>query len=910
MREGRLGLLVGELNVGGPYSYMAFPSARTFAIRLAFAAIALSAVAADIPPKLRLAEVQNVAPLAYQAELTLDPEKDDFTGTIIVKLDLKESTETIWLNQTSITVQSAVLTQDGKMLPAKVLPGGDDFVGFHFERPIGTGAVELSIQYSGKVLAQSSSGLFRRQDSGSWYIFSQFESTYARAAFPCFDEPSYKTPWQLTLRVPGKDSAISNSNIESEKTDGSSKVVMFRPTKPLPSYLVALAVGPLEYVDAGVAGKNKVSVRIVVPKGRSNQAAYAAGITAGIITHHEEYFGVDYPYDKADQVAVATFLDFGAMENPGMVTYRENSLLADPKHDTIDRQREYAETAAHELAHQWFGDLVTTAWWNDIWLNESFATWMEQNYIAEWKPEWNSRVEDVRGKLGAQDNDSLVSARKIRQPIEAKGDISNAFDGITYQKGAAVIAMFENWMGPEVFRKGVQRYVKQYAFKTATAPDFLDSLSSAGKGSVTAAFSTFLNQPGVPLVSVSLDCTKGQPVLHLEQERYLPVGSKGSSNMVWQIPVCVRYGVSDSGKSECKLITEKSTDWTLETQQCPTWVQANDKALGYYHVKYEGSLLAELVKGNVNSRLSAAERMDLIGNVVAMATGGRLPIKEELALIEKFNADPTRQVLESALRATDSLRFYLVPVDMEPNYRRFVLENFQAQARALGWTPKPGDTDDTLLLRPALLSLVATTGGDQELAGEARHLTEKWLRDHNAIDPSVVWRMLSTAAYSGDKPLFTDFLAGYKKTNDPQVKEALILAMFSFGDHGAIDAIEHAVLAPGDISLVEGRLLLLYAGQYQRTTRKMPLEFVKIHFDEIVAVMPTGDFSLGAALPQVGQTYCDAQSRSDLEAFFRPRLGRLPGAARTLDQVLETIDLCITQKAAQEPQVITFLKGY
>jgi alanyl aminopeptidase len=880
---------------------------RLLVVLCALTVAALRASAADTPPKLRLAEVQNVSPISYKAELSLDPEKDDFTGTIVIKLDVQEPSQTIWLNRGSITVETAALTQQGKTLTAKVLAGGDDFVGFQFDRPAATGAAELTVHYSGKALAKNASGLFRRQDLGSWYIFSQFEPIDARAAFPCFDEPSYKTPWQLTLRIPGQDSAVSNTGIESEKTDGISKIVTFRQTKPLPSYLVALGVGPLEYVDAGTAGKNKVPVRIVVPKGRSREAKYAAEITAAIITHHEEYFGVDYPYDKADQVSMPEY--GGAMENPGMVTYGQSLLLADPDHDTIRRQRTYAEVAAHELAHQWFGDLVTTAWWNDIWLNEAFATWMEQKYIAGWKPEWNSRVGDVGDKLGAESDDSLVSARKIRQPIESTGDIGNAFDSITYVKGAAVIGMFENWMGSADFRKGVQRYMKQYAFKNATAPEFLDSLSSSGKN-ITAAFSTFLNQPGVPLVSVSLDCTKSQPVLHLEQERYLPVGSKGSSDVVWQIPVCVRYGSGDSGKSECKLIAQKSTDWTLQTQQCPAWVQGNDKAGGYYRVQYQGPLLAELSKGDIDSRLSAPERMDLIGNARAMANGGKLPVKDELALVEKLSADPNWQVVVSALWATDDMRNYLVPIDLQPNYRRFVLKNFQTQARALGWTPKPSDTDETRLLRGILVYVVATDGGDQELAKEAHDLTGKWFNDHDSIDPNTLPRILRTAAYYGDKSLLTRFLAEYKKTNDPQVKLALLSAISSFRDVDAIEAIEQAVLAGRDISFVDAGYLLLSSGQNEQATRKMPLEFLKSHYDEIVAAMPEGQFGFGPALPQVGQSYCDAQSRSELEVFFQPRVGKFPGAQHTLDQVLEGIDLCIAQTAAQQPEVIAFLKSY
>ena len=457
------------------------------------------------------------------------------------------------------------------------------------------GAADLRIQYTGNVIEKNSSGLFRMQDGGEWYLLSQFEATDARAAFPCFDEPAYKVPWQLTLHVPSQDSAISNTSIESEKQEGKTKTVVFRQTKPLPSYLVALAVGPFEFVDGGTAGRNHVPVRIVAPKGKAAEAKYAASVTATILTRLEEYFGVPYAYDKLDNVAIPVTFGFGAMENAGMVTYSQSLILAPPETDTIRRQRQYAEVAAHELAHQWFGDLVTTAWWNDIWLNEAFATWTASKIIADWKPEWGTRVDDVRSKLGAAAEDSLISARKVRQEIVTADDINNAFDSITYQKGAAVIRMFESWMGDAAFRKGVQSYMRQYSFKNATAGDFLDSLSTASRKNVTAAFSTFLNQAGIPLVSVALHCDQGAPLLHLEQERFIPLGSKGSTAGDWSTPVCIRYGDGGQSRTACTLLDKSQMDWPLsDAKSCPAWVQANADAVGYYRVLYKGTLMQSL----------------------------------------------------------------------------------------------------------------------------------------------------------------------------------------------------------------------------------------------------------------------------------------------------------------------------
>ena len=876
-------------------------------MRCLFAVLSLAAClhAAGNPPKTRLSEVENIQPASYRAELTLDPAKNTFSGNIAIRMDIKEPVQTIWLNQEKIRIGSATLATGGKTLKATAIPGGDDYVGLQFASTAPAGPAVVTIQYTGAVVEKNSSAIFRQQEGGNWYIFSQFEPTDARGAFPCFDEPSYKTPWQLTLHIPEHDTAVSNTPVASEKTGGGMKTVVFKETKPLPSYLVAFAAGPFEFVNAGTVGKNKVPVRIVVPKGKTAEAKYAAEVTSTILNRHEEYFGIPYPYEKADQVAVPNTAGWGAMENPGMVTYDQTLILADPKVDTIDRQREYVLVAAHELAHQWFGDLVTTAWWDDIWLNEAFATWMERKYVAQWEPAWHTQVGDVAAKLGAESEDSLMTARKIRQPIVAKDDINDAFDGITYQKGASVIGMFESWMGPEEFRKGVQSYLKQYAFRATTAADFLDSLSTTSKKNVTAAFSTFLNQAGVPIVSVALDCKEGKAALQLQQHRFVPLGSKGSADQVWSVPLCIRYGTGASGQSECLLMTKPAETHAL-AGGCPEWVQANDRAVGYYRVDYQGSLLKALTNGDVEKRLAPTERVDLMGNAQALASAGKLPAADSLALVETFHADPERYVLQRAINLALGPVNTLVPENLMPNYQRFLRKNFQGRARELGWIPKEGENEDTRLLRPDLVRPVATWGGDQELAGQGKALAEKWLADHGALDPNMVNAVLSTAAFYGDKALFDRYLAEFRKTQDKQVRQSLLVAMNAFRDPAAIGAGMNALLS-GDVPFIEGAGLL-FNGQQRSATRKLPLDFLKSHWDGVVAKMPTGGgFDFGSVLPRVGEKYCDAASRDELKSFFTPRIEKFIGAPRALDQTIEAIDLCIANKAAQGPSVAAFL---
>ncbi len=875
--------------------------------------LALSALsAAPNPPNLRLPD--TIAPISYRASLVLDPAKPAFSGEISIHVDIKQPTEVIWLNAVQLKLQKATLTAGDKTagdktIDAQVIPGGVNFIGLQFPSPVAPGKAEIAIKYTGEVRQKDSSGVFHMLDNGNDYLYTQFESIDARDVFPCFDEPSFKVPWQLTLDVPSTDSAVSNTSPSNEETRGDRKVITFGKTKPLPSYLVAFAVGPFDFVPAGKAGKAGIPVRIVTPKGHADEAKYAAEVTPTIINRLEDYFGIPFPYDKSDQVAIPVTFGFGAMENAGMVTYAQTIILAKAASDTEARRRAYASTAAHELAHQWFGDYVTTAWWNDIWLNEAFATWMEQKIIREWKPEWKTSIEDVESKLYSERQDSLVAARKIRQEIKSNDDISNAFDGITYQKGASVIGMFESYVGSEEFRKGVQSYLKHYAFKNATAPEFLDAISTSSRKNITAAFTTFLNQAGIPLLDVSLKCDGSAASLQVQQQRYLPLGSEGSTQQVWQVPVCVRYGSGDTGQTSCQLISAAKAEMKLKGSGCPAWVVANDKARGYYRVSYSPELMSSLTQGDVQKRLTAPEKVDLMGNAEALVNAGKLPLDSSLELVNTFHADPALQVIGSALELALQPGDHLVPADLQQNYQRFLQKNFQNLAHEFGWKPAPGESDQRTLLRPQLLYAMATTGGDTELAKEAKELTQKWFDNKNAIAPSMTAPVLGTAAYYGDNALEQKLIQQLSATKDRLERGRIIYAMSKFRDPAALKTGMQAVLS-GKVPFIEGGRLL-FAGQTQTSTRTLGFEFMKQHFDELAANRPSGGgFDAGAQFPYVGASFCEADKRSALQSFFQPRVEKFTGAPRVLSQVLESIDVCIAEKQAQEPGLIAFLKNY
>jgi alanyl aminopeptidase len=859
---------------------------------------------AATPPTLRLGDAAR--PVRYAAELTVVPSAQTFTGAIDIDMILKAQTSLLWLNGSSLKLKEAKLTAHGETIAARVVPGGDDFIGFAFERAAPAGPARLHVTYEGELSRRETSGLFRQQEGGEWYAFSQFESTDARRAFPCFDEPSYKVPWQLTLVVKKEHVAVSNTPILSveERPEGM-KAVTFAETRPLPSYLVALGVGPFDVVDAGRAGRKSTPLRVIAPKGRGDQARYAAEAIPRLLTQLEDYFDIPYPYEKLDSLAVPFTAGFWAMENAGLITYNAAGLLAKPEDTTSAFKRGFAETAAHEMGHQWFGDLVTMAWWDDTWLNESFASWVEGRIIGGFEPEWDAAVERVRSRSGIMNADALVAARRIRQPIQTRDDIVNAFDGITYQKGQAVLAMFERWLGEDAFRRGVRRYLASHQWGNATSADFLSALAAEGGPQVAPAFSTFLDQPGVPFVTVERRCEAGAPPkLLLSQKRLLPQGSRGSSDETWHVPVCVRYRVGGKESRSCTLLAEKQGTFVLDRAGgCPDWLLANDGETGYYRVLYQGDLLRRLLDGD--KELALAERVGVFMDVAALARTGDLRMGEVLDMAASFAHDPSPYVVEATAGTVEGLYDHLVPPEMRPNLARFIQATYGEGARTLGFTPRPGEADAQRELRRTLLAVVGGPGADKALRTEARRRVLAWLDDRKAIDSDVLTVTLVLAAEDGDRTLFDRLRAEIKRSQDRRERGRLFDALGAFRSPEIVPVALALVLSDEFEPIESVRILRESLGD--PATREAAYAFLKEHFDAIVARLPRES---RVGLAAVGGAFCDAQHRSDLEAFLRARIEGVPGGPRILAQALERMDLCIAFKRAQEPSVVEFLGRY
>jgi cytosol alanyl aminopeptidase len=838
--------------------------------------------------------------------LTMAPSSDSFEGEVQIDVDVAAPAPVVWLNASELDITYAEgISLAPASAPAggraRLVPGGKDFVGLAFDSPLPAGRATLHLRYRGKVSSTDLDGASRQKVGGDWYIFTQFEPLAARRVFPCFDEPSFKIPWQLTLRTNKSDLALSNTPVASRdvREDGT-VTTRFAETKPLPSYLVAFAVGPFGVVDAGHVGTTPV--RVITPRGKEAWGRFAARTTGPVLERLEEYFGSAYPFGKLDVIAVPLFR--GAMENPGLVTFRESLILSRPEQESTDFKRAYTRVCAHELAHQWFGDLVTTAWWDDLWLNEAFATWMTPKIVDALRPEWDAPSARAASASYAMRADSLLSARRVRQSIASNDDIHNAFDGITYQKGAAVIAMFERWVGPDRFQRGVRRYMREHAGGTATAADFLSALSAeAARGDVAPAFSAFLDQPGVPLIEATLACDARGARLALGQSRYLPAGHAGASDVrvqTWKTPVCARFSVNGKVERACTLVDGPTGELALAA--CPEWIVANDDAAGYYRTSYDGATLERLIR-HIDV-LAPNEKVALVGDLVALAYAARVDYTRLLELVPALARDKNVHVVDAAAGAVAAVRDTpLLPAGSHPAYAKYVRDTFGARARALGLRAKPGEDEETRWLRPTLVALVADQGEDAELRVECTRLARAWIADKKAIEPELIGTVLGVAVAFGDRALFDALVADAKTTPERVDRDRALGAIGRARApklvSAALDLALSADFDPRDsIAVVWGAARL-------PETAPAAYAFVTKNFDALVARLPRDS---GAGFPGMSGALCDDARRDDVEAFFRDRAPKFTGGPRVLAQSLETMHVCSVFRAAQTAKTGAFFQ--
>jgi alanyl aminopeptidase len=871
-----------------------------------------TAPAADADVEVPLGRLPpGVRAVRYALVLTIVPTRERFTGEVRITVELADARRALWLHGLDLQVTDASIeVPDATRVPARweqVTPQG--VVALTPERPVGPGRATIHVAWDATV-DRNLRGVFRTDVAGKSYVFTQFEPILARRAFPSFDEPVSKAPFELTLVVPSDAVAIANSPEVAREpaTDGLVRI-RFAPTPPLPTYLLAFAIGPLDVVTgpdfpASAIRSRPVPFRGLAAHGNGARLAYALANAGAIFQELEAYFGIAYPFDKLDFLALPD-LAWGGMENAGAITFRESILLLDGAGAGEDQRRRYADIVAHEVAHQWFGDLVTMPWWDDLWLNEAFATWMATRIVERVHPEYQAGLTLIEHVHGAMDQDGLGNARRIRQPIDTVHDIVNAFDGITYQKGAGVLAMFERWIGSDIFRRGLARYLEAHRFGSATTADLLKALSEVAERDVTTPFDSFLDQPGVPLIEAELACDAGTPRLKLRQSRALPVGSTADRKATWQVPVCARYAGTSTPRDACTLLTAATGDLPLPNGGCPEWVMPNAGGAGYYHWTLPATELARL-REHGWSALAPAERLSVADSLDAAFDAATLPAAQVLAALPPLAADPSRAVAVAPMRLVQFVREQVVEPEMRPAVEAWARSLYAPRLARIGWAPSGDEAGDVRLLRARVIAFLARQGRDPVVRRTAAARGRELLGGRtglrlDAIAPELIEVVLPVSVQEGDAAFFDKLVARLRTTDDDLTRLRLLSALGTATDVTLAGRARDLAIGP-DVRVGETmRVLWSQAGQPE--TRAATWDWVRARFDTLVGHLPERN---AGELPLLASSFCDAARADEVEAFFRPRIQGLLGGPRNLASAVEAINLCAARVEAQRASAHAF----
>lgn len=843
---------------------------------------------------------QTAEPLHYQLALDIDPRLDNFRGRTQIKVQLHEPSQIVWLHGNKLRMQevSATLTT-GEPIAAtyeQVDPIGVAKV--TFAQTVPAGEINLDFVYTAP-FNTSLEGLYKVVADNDAYVFTQFEVTSARLVFPGFDEPAFKVPFDITVDVAAEHKVASNTPVVQETMLQDKRRVQFQTTKPLPTYLLAFAVGPLDEVAwEPIAASNlrdtTIPLRGFAVRGKGEQLHYALQHTQEIVLALEDYFGIPYPYAKLDIIAAPDFA-FGAMENAGAIVYREQLLLLNDDAPASQKIR-YASVHTHELAHQWFGDLVTPEWWDDIWLNEAFATWMAGNTMHRIDPELGYKQRMLSSALNSMQLDRLVSARQIRQPITEHEEIGAAFDGITYQKGGAVLSMLEQFVGPENFRRGIHNYLNQFRFANATARDFVQAIAATRndleEGLVEQAFFSFLEQPGTPLVNINWQCENGDTTVTVEQQRYLPLGSTGDVNKQWLLPLCVTAVSNNQKQTHCEIMQNQSGSFNIgnDSKTCPDTLIPNADAAGYYRYALTPDAWQQLLQ---NPNLSEREFLSAADSLSAAFYAGELTVENFLSILPAVLRSDNTQVLIAPLGELATIYREMIKTSQRPAFAQQIGALYDPVYARIQ-LDRQLSTPDELQLRNTMLNLYAHTIKNSNLREQLRNKaltytgfnTDRALHA-DALDVNIREVALSVAANIEGKPFVELLLEHFHHSNDALLREQILRAT-TYADDPAVLAQLRELGLSDDIRDNEVNQII---GPLMRDIDKRDptWKWIRTHMDDLIARQPawTKGTVIGAA-----NVFCSQERYDEIKQEWSDKFSALESGPRTLANTLENIQLC------------------
>ncbi len=769
----------------------------------------------------------SVIPRHYTIELQPDIPSATFSGRVSIDIEISANTNEVVLNSADLDILEIALTVDGGEIATESrLDDATERLHIAPESRLSPGPANLTITFNG-TLNDMLKGFYRStftDESGHEQVIAttQFQSTDARRAFPCWDEPDYKATFRSTLVVDPAHLAVSNTGVTSDTIDPDGRRrVEFAPTMLMSTYLVAYVVGPLEATEAVDVGG--VPVRVVHRPGQGHLTEFALDVAEHALGYYEDYYGIPYPSDKLDLLAIPDFA-FGAMENLGCVTFREVLLLVDPDGASQPELQRVADVINHELAHMWFGDLVTMKWWEGIWLNEAFATFMETACSDHYRPDWDVWTTFGRARAAAFHTDALRTTRPIEYPVVSPEDAEGMFDILTYEKGASVVRMLEQYLGEEPFRRGVHHYLTTHAHSNTETGDLWASLEEVTGEPVGAVMQSWIFQGGHPLVSLE-STPHGVEI----RQRHFTLDPDAADDRLWRVPLRIKT-VDPSGSIRTRSVLLDGPRLLLTDGD--RVLSANAQGSGFYRVSPSASMMEDLPP-TVGDVLTAPERHSIVDDAWALTLAGHGQASDYLLLTERFASDTDLTVWQALSVGLAGLTRF-VSANLEDSLRARLADLMRPAALRLGTRPADNDTDRTRELRATLVRAMGTIGNDPDVISQCRNLL-----DHPDVTLSAA--AVHVVAHHGSDDDFQRFRDAWRNATDPQSEQRNLRALVDFPDPALVRSVLDSTLT-GEVRSQDGPYLIRRA-LTNRHAGSVTWEFVEENWDAINDTFPSNSIS-------------------------------------------------------------------
>ncbi len=851
-------------------------------------------LAADQASEYRLPP--NVVPERYEISLAPDLRAFTFAGEENVAVRIVSAAAEVVLNALELEIDRVSAERGGVTVAGKAeLEPALERARLRFERELEPGEWTLRIAFRG-VLNDKLHGFYRstyKDAQGNTHLVAstQFEATDARRAIPCWDEPALKARFKVRLVIDENLSAFSNAGAASERgLGGGKKEIVFKETIKMSTYLLAFIVGEFEATEPADAG---TALCVAHVPGKRALTAWAREIGAFSLKWFANYYELPYPGDKLDLIAIPDFAS-GAMENLGAITFRETALLIDEHAASRAELERVADVVAHENAHMWFGDLVTMKWWNGIWLNEAFATFMEMLAVDAWKPHWKRWESFSASRTAAMAIDALGSTRPIEYTVLSPEDARSMFDVLTYEKGASVLRMLEQYLGAERFRKGIAAYLRKHQYANAETGDLWDALERASGEPVRKLMDSWIFQPGFPIVEAAVAADGCSLAVRQRRFFYLPEGAAGSDQL-WQVPVLVR-AKTDKGVATHKLLLD-GREATLDLGGRVEWALLNEGGHGFYRVRYAPDSLAAL-RRNLGE-LKAVERYGLVSDSWAATVAGMMPLKEVLAMLHAMHGETDLNVWRAMLSPLGYLDMIVNDAE-RPALAAAVREIVGAAAARLGWDARPGEDELMRQLRGTLWGALGTLGDDGEVQRRAAETYARYLKDPAAVDRDLVPPLINVLAHAGDQARYHEFKQNFKSARTPQEEQRYLFSLAGFHRAELLRATMELTLS-GEVR-TQNAPYLMHALLLNSTCRYEAWDFVKTHWEEMIRKFPD------AALPRMCEAIVGLLEReAEVHEFFQAHRIRLGG--KIIDQHLERLRVAVAFRRREGANLAATLKG-